>query len=146
MGFNHAEDFLERLRDPEYAKLYGEEDAKLDFAITLTKARKSLNLTQKGLAEKLYASQPYVAKLEAGEANPTLSAIGRLRLVTGTSPLVPETSRESDKLLFSNSVDAGFANMFPSPDIARCYAGTANADVGFFMSKTPREMNAGGEV
>ena len=90
------EDLVERLKDIEYAKLYGEEDAKVDFAITLTKARRSLNLTQKELALKLNISQPYIAKLEGGEANPTLGTIGKLlatinlRLVTGTAPLAPE--------------------------------------------------------
>lgn len=90
------EDLVERLKDTEFAKLYGEEDAKLDFAITLTKARRSLNLTQKELAAKLGISQPYIAKLEGGEANPTLGTIGKLlatinlRLVTGTASLMPE--------------------------------------------------------
>lgn len=90
------EDLLERLKDPEYAKLYGAERAKVDFAATLTKARKSTNLTQKTLAEKLGISQPYIAKLEAGEANPTLGTVGSVlatlgyRLVTQTAPLHPE--------------------------------------------------------
>lgn len=90
------EDLAERLKDTEYAKRYGEEDAKLDFAMTLVKARRSLNLTQKGLAAKLGMSQPYIAKLEGGEANPTLGNIGKLlatinlRLVTGTASLMPE--------------------------------------------------------
>jgi len=96
MAGTPTDDLLERLKDPEYAKLYGEEDAKVDFAITLTKARRSLNLTQRNLADKLGISQPYVAKLEGGEANPTLGTIGRLlatinlRLVTQTAPLSPE--------------------------------------------------------
>jgi transcriptional regulator with XRE-family HTH domain len=96
MNRTPRQDLIERLKDPEYAKLYGEEDAKVDFAITLTKARRSLNLTQRSLADKLGISQPYVAKLEGGEANPTLGTIGRLlatinlRLVTGTAPLKPE--------------------------------------------------------
>ena len=96
MAVSPTDDLLERLKDPEYAKLYGAENAKVDFAITLTKARKSLNLTQKSLADKLGISQPYVAKLESGEANPTLGKVGSLlatidlRLVTGTAPLKPE--------------------------------------------------------
>lgn len=96
MAVTPTDDLLERLKDPEYAKLYGAENAKVDFAITLTKARKNLNLTQKSLADKLGISQPYVAKLEGGEANPTLGRIGTLlailghRLVTQTAPLSPE--------------------------------------------------------
>jgi len=90
------QDLIDRLKDPEYAKLYGAEQAKVDFAITLAKARNSANLTQKGLSERLGISQPYIAKLEGGEANPTLGTIGSLlavlgyRLVTQTAPLVPE--------------------------------------------------------
>lgn len=96
MAGTPTEDLFERLKNPEYAKLYGEENAKVDFAITMARARKSLNLTQRRLAEKLGVSQPYIAKLERGEANPTLGAIGRLlapinlRLITRTAPLKPE--------------------------------------------------------
>jgi len=96
MNRTPRQDLVDRLKDPEYAKLYGAEQAKVDFAITLAKARKSANLTQKGLSEKLGISQPYVAKLEGGEANPSLGTIGSLlatldyRLVTQTAPLSPE--------------------------------------------------------
>jgi len=106
-----TDDLFERLEDPEYAKLYGEENAKADFAITLTKARNNLNLTQRSLAEKLNISQPYVAKLEGGEANPTLGTIGRLlavinlRLVTGTAPLKPELTRFSQGFGRVNAAD-----------------------------------------
>lgn len=99
------EDLLEELKDAEYAKGYGEEMAKLDFGVTMTKARKNLDLTQRTLAERLGIRQPYVARLERGEANPTLGAIGRLlaainlRLVTATTPLQPESIRPSQGLV-----------------------------------------------
>lgn len=115
MAGTPTDDLLERLNDPEYAKLYGEEEAKVDFAITLTKARKSLNLTQKSLADKLGISQPYVAKLEGGEANPTLGRIGSLlaiidlRLVTGTAPLKPEPMPFSAGLVLTGAIGAGDA-------------------------------------
>lgn len=85
-------DLFEKLKDPAYAQLFGAEDAKVSFAVTLTKARISLNLTRKGMAEKLGITQSYVRKLEGG-ANPTLGTVGKLlarlgfRLVTGTAPL-----------------------------------------------------------
>ena len=106
-----TDDLLKRLEDPEYAKLYGEENAKVDFAITLAKARKSLNLTQRSIAEKLGISQPYVAKLEGGEANPTLGTIGRLlatinlRLVTGTASLKPEPVQPSYGFVLTGAAD-----------------------------------------
>jgi len=94
-------DDLERnLRDPEFAKRFGAARAKSNFAITLAEARRQLNLTQQQLAAKLGVSQSYVAKLEGGEANPTLERIGSLlailglSLTTGTTTLspYPETS------------------------------------------------------
>ena len=89
-------DIINRLTNLEYAKKYGAEMAKLDFALTLTKTRTQYNLTQSELAEKLQTSQPYIAKLEGGEANPTIGTVGSLlavlglRLVTSISPLIPE--------------------------------------------------------
>jgi len=96
MNKTPREDLLEDLQDLEFAKLYGAESAKTDFAITLLKARENANLTQQEFAAKLGISQPYIAKLESGEANPTLGTIGtilatfRLRLVTNTDSLAPE--------------------------------------------------------
>ena len=112
MNRTPREDLIDRLKDPEYAKLYGAENAKVDFAITLAKARKGANLTQKGLSEKLGISQPYVAKLEGGEANPTLGTIGSLlatlgyRLVTQTAPLSPEPMPPAIKFMEAKDVCA----------------------------------------
>jgi transcriptional regulator with XRE-family HTH domain len=88
---------LEReLRDPEYVRLYGASDAKAEIAITLAEARNTARKTQKELAEAMGLSQPYVAKLEGGEANPTIGTIGSLlavlgfRLVAHTQPLLSQ--------------------------------------------------------
>ncbi len=107
-----SEDLLKELKDPEYARRYGDEMAKVDFGITMTNARKNLDLTQRGLAEKLGIKQPYIARLERGEANPTLGAIGRLlaaislRLVTGTAPLQPHSIRPSQGIVWVGAGDA----------------------------------------
>ena len=91
------EDLKRELQDLENAKLFGAADAKAEFAITLAKVRQSLYMTQKELAEKSGATQPYIAKLEGGEANPTLGAVGSLlavigfRLAMDTKPLLPDT-------------------------------------------------------
>ena len=59
-------------------------------------------MTQKQFAEKLEKSQPYIAKLESGAANPTIGAIGSmlavvgLRLETDTNVLIPCTSSHMD--------------------------------------------------
>ena len=77
------DDLEKQLRDSEFAKMFGAAQAKSSFAITLTEARRQLNLTQQQLAARLGVSQSYVAKLEGGEANPTLDRIGSLLAILG---------------------------------------------------------------
>lgn len=90
------DDINERLRNPKYLRDYGAELAKVAFALLLSEARVRAGLTQKDLAELLGHSQPYIAKLESGEANPTLAAIGsmlaaiNLRLVVESAPVQSE--------------------------------------------------------
>jgi y4mF family transcriptional regulator len=81
--FEH--DLQNDLQDPLAAKYFGAASAKSSFAITLSKARKNLGLTQQELAHKIGVSQSYIAKLEGGEANPTLEKIGSLLAVLGLS-------------------------------------------------------------
>ncbi len=89
------EDLKRELQDPQYVRLYGASDCKAEIAITLCKARQASGKTQKELAESMSLSQPYIAKLEGGEANPTIGTIGSIlavlgcRLVTNTMPLIP---------------------------------------------------------
>ena len=78
-------DLKQKLRDPEFAKMFGAAQAKSSFALTLSKARAKLGLTQQQLAARLGVSQSYIAKLEGGEANPTLDRIGSLLAVLGLS-------------------------------------------------------------
>ncbi len=93
-----TEDLIQELKDPEFARLYGAEQAKMEIGMTLTKIRKSLRLTQAQLSVRLGVSQPYVAELESGEANPTVAKIGsllaalNLRLVAQTLSLAPEVA------------------------------------------------------
>jgi len=87
-------DLEQELRDPEYARLYGAEQAKVEFAVTLARARRGSRVTQKELAGRLGLSQPYIAKLERGDTNPTLGTVGSLlavlglRLMIQTEPLL----------------------------------------------------------
>jgi len=79
-----------RLADPEYAKAYGEEYARASVAVCLATARREAGLSQAELARRIGRSQPYVSKLESGEANPTIGAIGRIFACLGRQ-LVCET-------------------------------------------------------
>ena len=104
-------DLEQELGDPEYVKLYGASDAKAEIAITLAEARHAAKKTQKELADAMSLSQPYVARLEGGEANPTIGTIGSLlavmgfRLVIGTAPLSPEPI--SPAIEFMGAADVG---------------------------------------
>jgi len=90
------EDIMEEVSDPEFAKEYGEELAKISMAVTMAKARKEKGLSQEELAEMTGTSQPYIAKLESGYANPSIGAVAKIlavmgfRLVPGKDSLVPE--------------------------------------------------------
>ena len=72
------EQIAEDLRDDEVRMSYGEELAKMDLALALTKARKESELTQHQLAEQLGVSQAYIARLESGQANPTIGKAGSI--------------------------------------------------------------------
>jgi transcriptional regulator with XRE-family HTH domain len=69
---------LERLEDYELRSEYGSETLKYDIAAALVAARKRKNLTQIALANIAGVSQAYIAKLESGEANPTIGRIGAI--------------------------------------------------------------------
>jgi predicted transcriptional regulator len=69
---------VERLEDYEIRAEYGSETLKYDIAAVLVAARKMKNLTQTALANIAGVSQAYIAKLESGEANPTIGRIGAI--------------------------------------------------------------------
>ena len=54
-------EIAEGLNDDEVRMEYGEELAKLDFALALIRARKEQSLTQQQLADLLGVSQAYIA-------------------------------------------------------------------------------------
>ncbi len=105
-------DLEQELKDPEYAKLYGASDAKAEIAITLAEARHAAKKTQKEVADAMSLSQPYVARLEGGEANPTIGTIGSLlavmgfRLVARTAPLKPEPMASTTGVVLMGAADA----------------------------------------
>lgn len=107
------EDLERELQDPEFRKLYGAAEAKSELAVAIADARHSLGLTQEEMARKVRVSQPYIAKLESGDANPTIGALGtilailHLRLTMGITPLLPRPSPVSsaDTFGFSFTVE-----------------------------------------
>lgn len=79
MGQHHVRDsHAEWLQDIEYRQEFGSESAKLAVAAALARAREAAGITQSALAERAGVSQAYIAKLERGDANPTIGHVGRL--------------------------------------------------------------------
>jgi transcriptional regulator with XRE-family HTH domain len=123
------EDLERELHDPEFRKLYGAAEAKSELAVAIAEARHSVGLTQEEMSKKTSVSQPYIAKLEGGEANPTIGTIGsmlsimNLRLVIETATLLPTPSS-------AGSADAFvFDSMFkyqPAADTSEIFMMTAS--------------------
>ena len=84
----------EWLEDIEYRQEFGSETAKLEVAAALADAREAAGLTQSALAERARVSQAYIAKLERGDANPTIGHIGRLLACMGLKPSFSVTPME----------------------------------------------------
>ena len=82
------------LQDIEYRREFGSESAKLEIAAALVRARELMGLTQSALAELAGTSQAYIAKLERGDANPTIGNIGRLYACMWLKPNIEATPME----------------------------------------------------
>jgi len=109
MNRTFKEDLEKELQDVEFAREFGVAAAKTDFALTLAKARRICQVTQTDLANSLGTSQAYIAKLERGDANPTIGRIGELlavlglRLSTNTIPLTSSVYSETETHRAENS-------------------------------------------
>lgn len=88
------EDLKKELQNAEFAQLYGTDQAKIELALALVAARSKLSQTQQEIATRLKVSQPYIARLERGDGNPTIGSIGGmlgrlgLRIRMFTEPLL----------------------------------------------------------
>ena len=82
------------LQDIEYRGEFGSESAKLEMAAALVRAREMMGLTQSALAELAGTSQAYIAKLERGDANPTIGNIGRLYGCMWLKPTIEPAAME----------------------------------------------------
>ena len=112
------------LQDIEYRREFGSESAKLEMAAALVRAREMMGLTQSALAELAGTSQAYIAKLERGDANPTIGNIGKLY---GCMWLKP-------------SIDAEV--MEPLPVVDSPNIGDSDASIKEYASNAPTEPTA----
>ena len=65
----------EQIKDPEYAAEYERLEPVYDIVSAITLARAEQNLTQRELAERCGMRQSAFARLESGNANPTLKTL-----------------------------------------------------------------------
>ena len=63
------------MQDPEYAAEYERLEPVYDIVSAITLARAEQNLTQRELAERCGMRQSAFARLESGNANPTLKTL-----------------------------------------------------------------------
>lgn len=75
------EDLARRLEDTTFRRAFGAAQVKSGLAFILREARTGEGLSQKALADRVDVTQAYIAKLEGGEANPTVGHIGEILAV-----------------------------------------------------------------
>ncbi len=68
----------EDLRDPEFRRKWGRTAVARAVALKVLTYRTDHGLSQRALAKKLDMTQPQLARLEAGEHNPTIDTLARL--------------------------------------------------------------------
>ena len=75
------------LKDKDFKEAYDFYSEEFSLAKEIIKLRKTNNLTQKELAEKVGTSQPAIARLESGNyKNVSLSFIRKVAFALGTTP------------------------------------------------------------
>ena len=109
------------LQDIDYRKEFGSESAKLDMAAELVNAREMMNMTQSALAELAGTSQAYIARLEKGDANPTIGNIGRLFACMWLKPRIEPTPMEPFTSIESVLIQ-NLSTSEASVDYSRAYA------------------------
>lgn len=68
----------EELRDPEFQREWDRTAIARAVALKVLTYRTEHGLSQRALAKKLAMTQPQLARLEAGEHNPTIDTLARL--------------------------------------------------------------------
>jgi ribosome-binding protein aMBF1 (putative translation factor) len=71
------------LQDPEVRAEYDKLEPEYQIARQLIKARLAKKLTQAELAAKAGVKQAYIARLEGGDANPTVESLNKVASALG---------------------------------------------------------------
>jgi ribosome-binding protein aMBF1 (putative translation factor) len=84
LTYTFEEDLKERLKDPEFRKIWEESEPEYLLARELIQKRLGQNMSQRDLAKKLKTSQAVISRIETMSANPSLSLLKRIAKVLGT--------------------------------------------------------------
>lgn len=78
IGILFEDDLRERLKDPEFKKLWEASEADYQIARQMIKARLAKKMSQRELATKAKTTQARISALEGQNANPSLSFLKRI--------------------------------------------------------------------
>ena len=90
----------EELKDPEFARLYAIERAKVAMAQKIAELRDERHLNQKQLAEKMGVSQQFISQIETGSAkNLSIDTLVRFASTLGRGVRISFPKISGDKPL-----------------------------------------------
>ncbi len=92
---NHDDLVRELMRDEEFARGWRESQPSFAVAELLIGLRADLGLTQAQLAEKAGVKREYIARLESGDANPTVRSLWRIVRSLGRELKLEAANREA---------------------------------------------------
>lgn len=94
----------EDLRDPEFRREWERTTLARAIALTVLTYRTEHALSQRALAKKLDMTQPQLARLEAGEHNPTIDTLARLAHTLDIEFAIDIHPQQRDPKLLSGTV------------------------------------------
>lgn len=68
----------EELKDPEFRKIWEDDEAEFQMRKAIIEARLATGLTQQQVAEASGLNQRAISRIEMGNTNPTVRTLGRL--------------------------------------------------------------------
>lgn len=82
----------DKLKDPEFKAEYDRQEPEFAVIKAILKARMEKGITQKELAEKVGTKQSAIARLESGNANPSIGFLQKVAGALGTNLQINFTS------------------------------------------------------
>lgn len=75
----------EQMKDPEFKKLWGEDEAERRFTRALIEARNHSNMTQAELSKITGINQSNLSKIETGNGNPSFKTLKKIAKALNTT-------------------------------------------------------------